>query len=75
MTKKQLTENELPLHKSITADRVIEAIQLDECLGFCAACGNEQSGCEPDARRYPCENCDELAVYGAEELLFRLGGF
>lgn len=72
MTKKQLTENALPLHESITADRVIEAIQLDECLGFCTACGNEQSGCEPDARCYSCESCGERAVFGAEELLFRL---
>jgi len=72
MTKKQLTENELPLHESITADRVIEAIQLDECLGFCTACGNEQSGCEPDARNYRCDSCDERAVFGAEELLSKL---
>lgn len=37
--------------------------------GFCLSCGNEQGGCEPDARRYECEACGEKQVYGAEELL------
>ncbi len=36
--------------------------------GFCIACGNEQSGCEPDARGYQCEACGTFAVYGCEEL-------
>lgn len=38
--------------------------------GFCRACGAEQEGCEPDARRYTCENCGEDEVYGAAELLY-----
>jgi len=37
--------------------------------GWCLACGGEAYGVEPDARRYPCEACGELRVYGAEELL------
>ena len=36
--------------------------------GFCLACGNEQGGCEPDARRYKCESCGARHVYGADEL-------
>lgn len=36
--------------------------------GFCVACGNVQEHCEPDARRYTCEACDESTVYGAQEL-------
>jgi Zn finger protein HypA/HybF involved in hydrogenase expression len=36
--------------------------------GFCLACGNVQSGVEPDARGYACESCGALKVYGAEEL-------
>jgi hypothetical protein len=40
--------------------------------GLCLACGNEQAGCEPDARKYRCEACGERAVYGAEELLLRV---
>ncbi len=40
--------------------------------GFCTACGEWTcGGCEPDARRYLCEGCDERAVYGAEEALMR----
>lgn len=37
--------------------------------GFCLACGSEQEGCEPDARSYTCESCDEPCVFGAEEIL------
>lgn len=72
MTNSQLSEKKLTIHESITTDRIIEAIQLDENVGFCTACGSEQGGCEPDARRHRCESCDEPAVYGAEEILLRL---
>lgn len=40
--------------------------------GFCVACGHEQEGCEPDARNYTCDACDEMAVFGAMELLLYL---
>ena len=60
------------MHSSITEDRIIEAcerrLMVFDDLGFCLACGNEQGGCEPDARRTQCEACGELKVYGAEEL-------
>jgi len=36
-------------------------------LGFCLACGASRMA-EPDARRYPCEECGEEMVYGAQEL-------
>ena len=36
-------------------------------LGFCRACGAEKEGCEPDARKYECEECGRMLVYGAEE--------
>ena len=39
-----------------------------ESLGICMLCGNEQDGCEPDARGYKCEACESNAVYGAEQL-------
>lgn len=57
------------MHKSITATRIIEALEMDDCIGFCTACGEEQCGCEPDARGYVCESCGKPRVYGAEELL------
>jgi hypothetical protein len=53
----------------ITMDMILEAVQADDCLGFCTACGAEAYGVEPDARRYRCDCCDAFAVYGAEELL------
>ena len=53
----------------IDIDRVIEAISSDEYMGFCVKCGEEAYGVEPDARKYKCEGCGELAVYGAEEIL------
>ena len=41
----------------------------DEYIGLCTVCGEEQEGCEPDARNYKCDACGAKAVYGAEELL------
>jgi hypothetical protein len=63
-------------HKSLTDERIVEACErwgrsLDD-PGFCLACGNEQGGCEPDARRYRCEACNDMQVYGAEELLLSI---
>lgn len=40
--------------------------------GLCIACGHEQGGCEPDARRYKCESCGARQVYGVEELLMEI---
>ena len=37
--------------------------------GFCIRCGMEHDGCEPDARKYPCEECETPTVYGASELV------
>lgn len=47
-------------------------VTMDEAqegtLGFCLACGAAASGVEPDARKYPCEDCKAPKVYGLEEL-------
>lgn len=61
------------MHKSITTERLMAAAKrqmfgLDN-PGFCVACGNEQEGCEPDARNYECEACGKRRVFGASELL------
>jgi hypothetical protein len=53
----------------VTLDQVMAAIEADDCLGFCLACGEEAYNVEPDARRYTCESCGKPQVYGAEELL------
>ena len=54
---------------TINLDRLMEAAQSDDYMGFCTACGSEAYGVEPDARRYTCDECGADAVYGAEELL------
>ena len=56
-------------HASITLDRIVELVELDDNLGICGACGQEAYGVEPDARKYPCESCGENRVHGAEEWL------
>jgi hypothetical protein len=60
------------VHPSITAERVMEACDREMTTldnpGFCIACGEDADGCEPDARKYKCEFCDERTVYGAAEL-------
>jgi DNA-directed RNA polymerase subunit RPC12/RpoP len=58
------------VHPSITLDRILAAVQADQYLGFCVNCGTDVSNVEPDARGYKCEACGDMAVYGAEELLF-----
>jgi hypothetical protein len=42
---------------------------LDSDTGICLKCGAERGMCEPDARRYPCDECGARQVYGVEELL------
>ena len=60
----------MKLHKSITPDRIIAAVEANDCLGFCIACGDEAFSVEPDAENYECESCGECQVFGAEQLLF-----
>ena len=55
-----------------TIEQVMEAVERDDNTGICLACSAEQSGCEPDARKYECEGCGENKVYGAEELLMMM---
>ena len=68
--------DEMKMHESITIERVLQAAEKSiygtENPGFCAACGADADGVEPDARAYECEECGENAVYGAEELLLYL---
>lgn len=66
----------IKIHPAVTLDIVMEAVERSHSSldnpGFCVACGEEASGCEPDARRYECEHCGAHQVYGAEELLLRM---
>ena len=40
---------------------------MNEYQGLCLACGEIRDCCEPDAREYKCEACEEHQVYGIEE--------
>lgn len=53
----------------ISFDALQAAIEADEYVGFCLACGGEAYGVEPDARKYECDECGAHKVYGAEEIL------
>ena len=67
----------MKLPSNLTLEIILDAIERrDTCLdnpGFCLVCGNEQDGCEPDARNYQCEECGQWQVFGAEELLIMFG--
>jgi predicted RNA-binding Zn-ribbon protein involved in translation (DUF1610 family) len=57
---------------NVSFDAVMAAVEADDNLGFCIACGEEAYGVEPDARKYECESCGKKKVYGAEELLIMM---
>ena len=67
----------IKIHPSITSARIAEAVERGHSSldnpGLCVICGADADGCEPDARRYECEVCGERGVFGAEELLMRIG--
>jgi hypothetical protein len=50
-------------------ERIIEALESDESMGFCLACGADAYGVEPDMRAGECDECGAAKVYGAEECL------
>lgn len=56
-------------NKKIKLDDVISAVESDDSIGFCLACGEEASGVEPDAEGHECESCGKHRVYGAEQIL------
>ena len=41
----------------INLDQILTAVESGEYLGICIACGFEQEGVEPDARKYTCHDC------------------
>ena len=67
MAKEECTVTKLDL------DRVIAACESGDDIGFCTTCGEEAHGVEPDMRRGECESCGEKKVFGAEELIIRMG--
>ena len=68
----------MKLPPGISMDELMAAVEESQTgmidTGFCLACGCEVCGVEPDAERYPCEDCGERQVYGAERILLGLVG-
>jgi PHP family Zn ribbon phosphoesterase len=54
------------------ADAIEAAAYEDNYEGFCTECGELHAMCEPDTRKRECETCGKKAVYGVQELMFRL---
>ncbi len=61
------------VNSSLNVDTVCDGVKREmfglENPGFCIVCGDEHEGCEPDARKYPCDNECGNTVYGAAELM------
>lgn len=57
-----------PLHIALSEDEYHAHCESDD--GVCLGCGEWTfGGCEPDARKYPCEACGQRRVYGCEEAM------
>ena len=59
----------MSVHASITEDRLVDAIESLEYLGYCTQCGSEHDSIEPDTSRETCEACGTPTLYGAEQLI------
>lgn len=71
-TRKLMTGERIPcVWHVIVIDEHFERAVFDGTTGFCIACGEEADGVEPDARRYKCEACSQMYVYGLEELVLK----
>jgi hypothetical protein len=77
MAKFKINAGEMvELSSKVTAEAVKDAVERQmpslNNPGFCVVCGEENEGCEPDARCYRCEFCHNTSVYGAEEILLSI---
>ena len=63
----------MKLPKGLSIEQITDAVESDDNVGFCLACGAERFECEPDARNYECDSCGANKVFGAEELLIMFG--
>ena len=74
MTRKEINKVLIERKYPVSVDEILDAARSEifglENPGFCILCGEQSDSCEPDARYYKCEQCDELSVFGAAELMF-----
>ena len=63
-----------PVHQNAQdLDLIMDLVKADGGEGICIHCGAQADGyVEPDAEKYKCEACGQMAVYGAEQLLMYL---
>jgi hypothetical protein len=54
-------------HPSVTLARIIAGVKAENGTGFCAKCGNEQTGCQPLSRHIKCTACGCSSVFEADE--------
>lgn len=64
LTRKEITAALLAAYGDLS-----RAVDNDLDDGICHNCGHIQSGVEPDARCYPCEECEQDTVFGVEETI------
>jgi hypothetical protein len=65
---KRLTTDEGKFARfEMSEDEYLDLVAND--LGLCVSCGSERDCVEPDAERYPCEECGSRKVYGVEQLM------
>ena len=53
----------------VSIEQIMAAVEADDNIGICTACGEEQFGVEPDAENYECESCGKHEIFGAEQLM------
>lgn len=58
----------MKIQPKIKLAAIYAAARRDDNTGFCIACRNEVSNCEPDGRNLKCECCGQFKVIGAERL-------
>ena len=63
----------LRLPYNLTEDEVCDAAAAGSNIGFCVRCGHRQADVEPDAYQVTCDHCSNDSVYGADEVLLRMG--
>jgi len=58
-----------PRPESLKMTKFYYMILRGQYRGICMHCGAEKGRCEPDARYYPCDECENKSVFGIEELV------
>lgn len=70
-------EANMKIPPGLSGESLLNAVERQvfelENPGFCTDCGAEYDDCEPDTARRKCDECGEKAVFGAEEIMIRLG--